>query len=136
MRIEFPNGHRFCDGVRRRDFIKVGGLTAAGLGLTDFFRLQGEGTVHQKSAAKAKSVILLFMNCGGGASQIDIFNLKSLALAKYRGSFDPISTVVPCISICEHMPRTAQQLDKMSLIRSVHHSHPEHQQAGHYMLTG
>jgi len=58
MRIEFSNGHRFCDGVRRRDFIKVGGLTAVGLGLADFFRLQGEGAVHQESAAKAKLVIL------------------------------------------------------------------------------
>jgi hypothetical protein len=132
LSFSFPANHRFCDGISRRDFIKVGALTSAGFGLADFLRLKEAGAVSER--ARAKSVILLYM--GGGASHIDTFDLKPDAPSEYRGTFKPIPTNVPGISICEHLPLIAKQMDKMALVRSVHHVQDEHQQAAHFMLTG
>jgi len=69
-------------------------------------------------------------------STIDTWDLKPDAPAEFRGEFKPIATNVPGIQICEHLPRTAGQMDKFSLIRSFRHHNSDHGPADHYMLTG
>ena len=84
--------NRFCDGMKRRDFLKVGAL-GAGLSLSDYLRLSKAGEV--KSTAKAKSVI--YIRLGGGPTHMDTFDLKPNAPAEYRGPFQPIQTNVVAI---------------------------------------
>ena len=86
---------RFCDGISRRDFLRIGGLGAAGLALPDLVRAKPQ-------SARAKSCILLFMN--GGPSQYGTFDLKPDAPAEVRGDFKPIATDVPGVQICDHLP--------------------------------
>lgn len=83
---------------------------------------------------KGVSVINVFLK--GGLSTIDTFDLKTEAPAEFRGDFGPIRTNVPGIDVCEHLPRTAGQMDKFSLIRSFGHRNSDHGPADHYMLTG
>jgi uncharacterized protein (DUF1501 family) len=132
MYLEFPRRNRFCDGLTRRDFFKVGAVTAAGFGLPNLLGLQAAGAV--RAQPKARSVILLFM--GGGASHLDTFDLKPDAPAEIRGGFNPIATNVPGIAICERLPLIARQMDRVAVLRSVHHETSIHEVGAHYMLTG
>ena len=108
-----PN--RFCDGVSRRSFLKIGalGVGATGLTLADIFRAEaraGTGTSH-------KAVINIFL--GGGPPHQDMWEIKTEAPAEIRGEFKPIATNVTGIQIGEVFPRIAAAMDKFAVIRSV-----------------
>ncbi|MDG1808437.1 MAG: DUF1501 domain-containing protein [Pirellulaceae bacterium] len=123
-----------CDGVTRRNFVRIGGLTALGLGMSDFFQLQRAMAANPLSNAKAKSCILIWLD--GGASHLDTFDPKPQAPSEVRGPFDSINTQLTGIRISEHMPETAKMLDKMALIRSVTSPFGVHNFAAQYLMTG
>ncbi|HWE34982.1 MAG TPA: DUF1501 domain-containing protein [Isosphaeraceae bacterium] len=104
-------GRRFCDGVSRRDFLKVGAF--AGLSLADLLRARAS----QPTTARAKAAIMIFLP--GGPSHLDMYDLKPDAPAEFRGEFRPIPTNVPGVDICEHFPRQAKLFDKLAVVRSV-----------------
>jgi hypothetical protein len=105
---------RFCDGISRRGFLKIGAL-GAGLSLADVLRLRAES--GQSSAAKNKAAILVYLP--GGPSHMDMWDLKPDAPKEFRGEFNPIATNVPGVQICEHMPLQAKMWDKLAVVRSV-----------------
>ena len=126
-----------CDGIQRRDFLRVGGAGLFGATWTLPGLLAGQAAAEQFAADPAKdnrSLIVVFLR--GGMSTIDTWDMKPNAPAEFRGEFDPIPTNVSGIHMGEHMPRLAQQMDKFSLIRSFTHSNSNHGPADHYMLTG
>ena len=110
----FPGSGRTCDGVSRRDFIRVGALSFFGLALPDFLRLRQAAAA---TGARADACILLWL--GGGPSQLDTFDPKPDAPDEIRGEFKPIPTNVPGIRLGEHLPLTAQVMDKVALVRSL-----------------
>src|SRR5829696_2508890 len=96
------NGSRMCDGVSRRNFLKIGALGMGGLTLPALLRAeaqQGVGRSH-------KAVIMIFLP--GGPSHQDMFDLKVGAPSEVRGEFSPIDTNVAGIQICEHLPQLAR----------------------------
>jgi len=107
---------KYCDGVSRRSFLKIGGLalgSVGGVGLTDILRAQeASGT-----RSSHKAVINIFL--GGGPPHQDMWDIKTDAPAEIRGEFKPISTNVPGIQIGECFPKIASMMDKMVAIRSV-----------------
>jgi uncharacterized protein (DUF1501 family) len=124
---------KYCDGMLRRDALKVGlaGLLGTQLSLP--------GLLARQAAAGEKSkrdVSLIFIFLQGGLSTIDTWDMKPDAPAEFRGEFKPIATKVPGIQIGEHTPLCAAQMDKFSLIRSFAHKNSDHGPADHYMLTG
>ncbi|HXG12829.1 MAG TPA: DUF1501 domain-containing protein [Gemmataceae bacterium] len=123
--------NRYCDGITRRDFIKVGALGAAGLSLADYLRLAHAGEVR---GGKAKSAIFVFL--GGGPTHLDTFDMKPDAPAEIRGEFKPIPTNVPGIQVCEHLPRLARCADLYTIIRGVSHSLAGHELGTMYLNTG
>ena len=125
--------YRTCDGVSRRSFLKAGFLGLAGLSLADVLRLRAEQAARGE-ATKDTSVILIWK--GGGPSHIDTWDLKPNAPAEYRGEFKPIKTNVSGIEISEHLPLSARQMDKYSILRSVTHGDAGHESATHLLLTG
>lgn len=136
------NTFKRCDGVTRRNFIRIGGLTALGLGMPSFFQLQRamatslstNSKTIVESKAKAKSCILIWLD--GGASHLDTFDPKPEAPSEVRGPFDSIGTKLAGIRISEHMPQTAKILDKLALIRSVTSPFGVHNFAAQYLMTG
>ncbi len=76
------------------------------------------------------------MNLIGGPSHIDMFDMKPNAPEEIRGPFKPIQSVVPGLPVCELMPRMSKYMDKVCLIRSVHHTMTNHNSAGYYALSG
>src|SRR6185369_8870094 len=106
-------GSKFCDGVSRRNFLKIGALGLGGLALPDLLRAEANIGVRRSH----KAVIMIFLP--GGPSHQDIFDLKMDAPSEVRGEFKPISTNVPGIQITEHLPRLARMMDRCTLIRSM-----------------
>ncbi len=114
---------KLCDGATRRELMRVGGLSLfAGLNLPRLLR--AASTTPAVRPSRAKSVVLF--NLLGGPSQMDMFDLKPLAPAEVRGEFQPISTSVPGLQICEHLPNTARRMHKACLIRTVTHGYNAH----------
>lgn len=119
-----------CHGPpSRRDMLRIGGLSALGLGLTDLF---AKPAVAQ--AATAKSCILIWLD--GGPSHLETFDVKPNAPAEVRGPFRTIATAVPGIEISECLPMTAQVMKHVCVVRSMTSPLGEHGLANHYMLTG
>src|SRR5262245_37317011 len=111
----------FCDGVRRRDFLKVGAASmfGAGMGLPQL--LAGQTGASSKNDV---SVIILFLK--GGLSTIDTLDLKPDAPVDVRGEFRGIDTNVPGFQVCEYLPRLATVADKFSIVRSLTHPDSNH----------
>jgi hypothetical protein len=128
LTIEGGPKTRFCDGVSRRDFLKIGGLAMGGLSLPQL--LAAEAAAGKRPGHKA--VIMVFL-CGGPPHQ-DMFDLKPEAPSQVRGEFKPIRTNVPGIEICELMPRLARCMDKAAIVRSLVGARDEH--ATHLCYSG
>src|SRR5688572_23405397 len=94
-----------CDGITRREALRVGGLAFTGLAWSDLFR--NRATAAPKGTfGKAKACIIVFNY--GGPSHLDLWDLKPDAPAEVRGEFKPVATNVSGVSICEHLPRLAK----------------------------
>ena len=93
-----------CDGITRRNFLRVGALALGGLTLPDLLRSAAQAAEQRQP--RRKSVILIWL--AGGPSHIDMYDLKPNAPAEFRGEFKPIATNVPGIEISEHLPLQAQ----------------------------
>src|SRR5216683_6071945 len=104
---------RFCDGISRRNFLKIGALGLGGLTLPQL--LQAEALAGVKRSHKA--VIMIFLP--GGPAHQDIFDMKMDAPTEIRGEFRPIKTNVPGIEICELFPKIAAMMDKFAIIRTL-----------------
>ncbi len=83
---------------------------------------------------KAKACIVLFM--WGGPAQQDTWDMKPGAPLEFRGQFQPISTTVPGLQICEHLPKLAARAEQLCVIRSMTHDDVNHTTAPHWLLTG
>jgi Protein of unknown function (DUF1501) len=107
----------FCDGIHRRNFLRIGAF-GAGLSLADMLRGQAHAAPSDTaSLAKMKSAIMIYLP--GGPSHMDMYDLKPDAPVEFRGEFKPIATNVPGIQICEHFPRQAKMFDKLAVVRSL-----------------
>lgn len=107
---------RFCDGVSRRDFLRIGGLAMGGLSLPQLLHAEAQNGTRRGF----KSVIMIYL-CGAPPHQ-DMFDLKMDAPLEVRGPYKPIRTKVPGIQISEHAPRLAAMMDKLVPIRSLYGS--------------
>src|ERR1700733_7239364 len=107
---------RFCDGVSRRSFLKIGAFAfgAVNLSLADVLRAESKAP---KSTSSHKTIINIFL--GGGPPHQDMWEIKTEAPPEIRGEFKPINTKVPGIQIGETFPRIAKMADKCAFIRSV-----------------
>ncbi len=124
----FGRRRRFCDGISRRDFLRVGALSVGGLTMADLLRRQA---VAATGPAPGKSVIMVFLH--GGPSHLDMYDMKPRAAVEFRGEFQPIRSNVPGMDCCELMPKQAGIMDKLAILRGLHFVE-EH--SAHSLWTG
>jgi hypothetical protein len=119
----------------RRDVLRLGAL---GLSLPQWFAMNAASAKAAPSAdrgfGRAKSCILVF--AWGGLSHLDTFDLKPEAGSDIKSAFRSIPTTIPGYRVCEHLPQLAQQVHRMTLVRSMHHNAPSHRSAAYWNLTG
>ncbi len=108
--------HRLCDGVTRRDALRIGALGLGGLSLPGLLRAEQLAGIRKSH----KAVIMIYMV--GAPPHQDMYDLKMDAPSEIRGEFRPIDTTVPGIQICEHLPKLASIMDKLIPLRSVYGS--------------
>ncbi|MCI0640133.1 MAG: DUF1501 domain-containing protein [Gemmataceae bacterium] len=123
-----------CDGLTRREWLRVGGLSTIGLSLPEVLRARAVAQSPLATFGRAKSCIVVFLF--GAPAHQDIWDLKPNAPSEYRGEFQPIASNVPGIQVGEHIPRLAQLANRYAIVRSVSHPDDTHTVAMHYMLTG
>ncbi len=120
--------------LTRRSVLHAGGMGMLNFGLSQLTAL---GSAYKPSSiglGKAKSVILIFN--GGAPSHIDLWDPKPDAPSEIRGEFKTIKTNVPGIQITELLPQMAKRMDRLALIRSVHHGHSSHNGGMHWATVG
>src|SRR6185436_10188349 len=124
--IDIPTiTHRKCDGIARREYLRIGSLGLFGLNLPHLLR-----------AGEKKEVSCILLWLSGGLSQMDSFDPKPDAPAEIRGEFKTIPTSTPGIHFVEHLPRLARMTSKFSLVRSMTHNQGSHGLADQLVNTG
>jgi hypothetical protein len=119
---------RLCDGLSRRELLRIGSASLVGVSLPGLLQAAVNGK------ARAKSMILFFLE--GGPAHQDLWDMKPEAPEEIRGEFRPIDTTVPGLQFCEHLPLLARQAHHLTLVRSVHHSIGDHNAGVYFSLTG
>lgn len=128
LTIPATGGSRFCDGVSRRNFLKIGALGMGGLALPQLLRAEDAAGIRKSH----KAIIMIYLP--GGPPHQDMFDIKIDAPSEIRGEFRPISTKVPGIQICELLPKMAGMMDKLVPIRSIVGGVDDH--TDHMCMTG
>ncbi|MGI8980887.1 MAG: DUF1501 domain-containing protein [Pirellulaceae bacterium] len=116
----------------RRSFLQAGALGLGGLTLAELLQLRAAGAGNGRAADT--SVILFW--CSGGPGHMETWDPKPEAPAEYRGPLRAIDTSVPGVQFSELMPRQAELMDKLAVLRTVHHGTGDHTKGNHWMLTG
>jgi hypothetical protein len=123
----------YCDGLRRRDFLRAGAIGATGLSLANLLRWEAEGAVPAESRGKNG----IFIYLPGGQSHLDTWDMKpDSKKSDVRGEFKPIHTNVKGLDVCEHLPHLAKQADKYVVLRNVCHTLAAHAPGQQYMRSG
>lgn len=128
--------YRNCEGVSRRDCLRLGLGALAGGGFVDLLRMSAQASTSGASTTPRRptSCILVWMD--GGPSHHETFDPKPEAPQEIRGDFSPIRTKTPGVFFSQHMERLAAISDKFAIVRSVCHNQGNHGAGNHYMMTG
>ncbi len=118
---------RYCDGLSRRSFLRIGALGMGGLTLPAILHAD-----QRAGRSSHKAVIMVYLT--GGLSHHDSFDLKPDAPREIAGEFRPIASRVPGIQIGEHLPQLAGMMDKLAIVRSIVGLRDEH--SSYQTLTG
>jgi hypothetical protein len=123
--------------LSRREWLRIGSLSLGGLGLSSLLRSRAAADPASRkggSFGRAKSCIVLFLS--GGPPQHETWDPKPEASLDIRGPYNPISTSVPGLHVCEMMPKLARQAHLWAVLRAVQTKDNAHSSSGYYMLTG
>ena len=121
-----------CNGLRRRDFLRIGALGLGGLSLAD---LKRAAAAEKKSASylKDKSVVFLFL--AGGPSQYETFDPKPDGPEGSTSIAGHIPTRLPGVRFASYLPKLAKLADRLTIVRSFKTNHAEHNGADKQILT-
>src|SRR5580704_9996567 len=130
---------RLCDGINRRELLRIGGLSALGLSLPDLLRASQtagppKGIINDPTFGRAKNILYIWLQ--GGPPQHETFDPSPDAPIEIRGPFKPIQTNVPGIQFNELLPRISRMADKLAVVRSLHTDNDLHDASGYEVLTG
>jgi len=128
---------RLCDGINRRELLRIGGLGAMGLSLPGLLKAtEGPppGIIDDPTFGRAKNVIYVWLQ--GGPPQHETFDPKPEAPSEIRGPFQPIQTNIPGVHFSELLPRIARMADKLAVVRSMVTNSNIHSVSGYEVFTG
>ena len=128
--------HTPCPGpITRRDALRIGSLTALGLGLADALRLRADNSLLAAGTeGSAQNCVLIWLD--GGPRHLETLDLKPQAPQEVRGPLAPVATSIPGIQISECLPQTARRMNDIAVVRSMTSPLGEHNFGTHYLLTG
>lgn len=122
-----------CDGITRRSMIQAGLMGTVGLAAPDLLRLQARSA---EGGTPARDTAVIFVELAGGPTQHETYDPKPHAPQEYRGPLNAIDTVLPGVQISELMVEQAKVLDKLAVVRSIHHDSGSHGTSTHLTQSG
>ncbi len=122
-----------CDGLSRRSFLKVGSLGLGGLTLPQILAHRAALAAEGKSPRKTS---VIFIEQAGGPTHFETYDPKPLAPSEYRGPLGVVNTCIPGIQLSELMVEQAKIMDRLAVIRSIHHDSSSHSTSAHLTQTG
>ncbi len=122
-----------CDGMSRRQWLRIGGLSALGMAMPGPW-ITASRAADASTFGRAKSCIVLFLL--GGPPQHETWDPKPDAPQEVRGDLRPIATATPGLQVGELMPQTARLTDKIAVLRGLSTNDNAHSSSGYWMLTG
>ena len=122
-----------CDGLSRRDVVRVGFLGLGGLTLSQLLRHRAEAAL-EGNAVPSTSVI--FVELAGGPPQHETYDPKPHAPSEFRGMYGVAESKIPGVVLSDRMPQQAKVMDKLAIIRSMHHDSGSHRTSSHLTQTG
>ncbi len=128
-----PSVVRDCEGIRRRDFLRIGSLAGVGVSLP-MMLAQKQALAKQGKSSQDVNCILVWTR--GGTSHHDTFDPKPDAPANVRGEFKTIDTSVPGVKFAEVCPKFAKEAHRFAVLRSLNPRNGSHGTADAYMLSG
>ncbi|MCX7700671.1 MAG: DUF1501 domain-containing protein [Gemmataceae bacterium] len=131
LHIDLPRGLSACDGVSRREFLRIGSLGLTGVTLPGLWRARA---AVGESAKADRSVVWLWL--GGGASHIETFDPKMSAPSEYRSVVGAVRTRIPGIQLGGVFPLLAERMDRLAIVRSFTHRNSGHGGGTHWVMTG
>ena len=127
------HAHPSCDGIGRRDFLKIGGLGLGGFGLPQLLAAREQAA---KSGKKAKETSVVWLWLGGGPTHVETFDPKMSAPVEYRSVTGEVTTSVPGITIGGQFEKIASQAEHFAFVRSFAHTNSGHGGGTHFLMTG
>ncbi len=127
-------GSSLCDGLPRRELLRIGGIGLGGLSMGSLLESRVAGAAARGSFGRAKSVILFGLV--GGTPQHESWDPKPDAPAEIRGDFGLIDSATPGLRVGELMPQTSKMTDKIAVLRAVVSGDNSHSSSGYQMMTG
>lgn len=122
----------YCDGVGRRGFVKAGLTGLAGLSLPRLLQLQAVAA----RPSRRNDTAVIYLELAGGPTQHETYDPKPNAPAEYRGPLKTVNTSIAGVQFCELMAEQAKIMDKLVILRAVHHDSGSHQTSAHLTQTG
>ena len=117
----------------RRDVLHAGWLGLTGWTLSDLLRARADA---KDGPRQATADAVLFLNLGGGPSHLDTLDMKPDGPAETKGEFKPVQSKISGLVVCEHLPKTAEMIDRFTLLRGISHTTGDHPQGQAYISTG
>ena len=128
FQLDLGRSGRYCDGMNRRSFLKLGMAGLGTLGLPQLMKARA-----QSGNTRTTSAILIWLD--GGPGHMDMYDMKPNAPSEYAGIWRPVRSRVPGMDITPLFPKQARITNLFSVVRSLHHNTGDHFAAGHRMLT-
>ncbi len=119
----------FCDGVSRREFVRIGTISLGALSLPELLQRRAKASTSKKTS-------VIFLELAGGPTQFETYDPKPNAPSEYRGPFGTVNTNVTGVQFSELMVEQAKVMDKLAIIRSIHHESSSHDPSSHLTQTG
>ena len=113
-----------CEGISRRDCLRLGLGSLVGGGLVGALKARALAGPQASTKRQADSCILIWMD--GGPTHYETFDPKPEAPVEIRGEFEPIQTKLPGVLFSKHMQELAKIADKLALVRSIRHNQGNH----------
>lgn len=129
----FGRSHGFCDGVSRRDLLKVGALGLGGMTLPALLRARAAAAAEGRDVRRTS---VIYIELAGGPSHFETYDPKPEAPREYRGPLGSVATKLPGVRFSECMAEQAKIADRLAIIRSVHHDSSSHETSAHLTQTG
>src|SRR5262245_14676139 len=132
LTLQSRRGVQTCDGLRRRDFLRIGSLGLGAFGLPALLQARASA---REAGGTTKNTSVVWLWLGGGATHVETFDPKMDAPVEFRSTVGAVDTALPGVQIGGLFPKIASVVDQMAIVRSLAHKNSGQGGGTHWVVT-